>query len=405
MQNVKFKHIVNLSMTMTRDPGKHDGWGVVKSRIILEILKGNNTRNKLKIALGNDISRKDLNYHLATANNGLVYEGVLTERKGVISINTRSIESLSNALKYLINVPEFEKVFNETFADCLISGFDDSNRLYYHPMIKIADKSINADNWIMTGIRNPKIEDKLARSAVERFENHRGTTKMDAKLAYLAVVLYNYNRAKSTDSKGLIFSEINVGHFAGDHILELAKENFDYVKLAFFRVFDIFAGKEERFLDEVSETEKMCKEIVFNATAPFGMDIEAGYKLTLSSHIIKKFGLIDYFFNSSRTYSINPDGIPILSKRSGDDYVFLNLLHDGPGYRFIQIAETGEIKALLGKVDRHKTYYYSPKPEYEGLVIPERYIAEIIGTNDLTRIMKKNKLQNRRKTKLSKKDV
>ena len=151
------------------------------------------------------------------------------------------------------------------------------------------------------------------------------------------------------------------------------------------------------------EIERTCKEITFNATFPFNMDIETAHKITAVSIGIKSLGLLDSLFRSIYTYYVNPDGVPILRKADTEKIEFGELLHL-QGHRFIQIVETGEFKAILDDV-RDRKYNYSLRPKYGEKVIPEKHIVEILGTPTLNKIIDEYQRKEKRKLRKQKRGL
>ncbi len=114
---------------MKRKPGKHFKKGEIKGRIILEILKGKNTREKLKASLTPEyISTKDVDYHLTGTDikPGLIKKKILLERNGRLILNLHNVERLNEILiNYLLNYTEFRKALDLEFAVCYFSYLGD----------------------------------------------------------------------------------------------------------------------------------------------------------------------------------------------------------------------------------------------------------------------------------------
>jgi hypothetical protein len=122
-------------LTQSVGSNKRKGEGLFKGKIIREILKGNNTRQKVSNALSSEISKEDVKYHLSSSSNyGLVYQKILTEKKGILCLNRRNLKSVSEAMRYLSKLPEFKHAFSTAFAECFYSGYGES--LHYLGFVK-----------------------------------------------------------------------------------------------------------------------------------------------------------------------------------------------------------------------------------------------------------------------------
>ncbi len=139
---------------MRRKPGNHFKKGEIKGRIILEILRGQNTREKLKATLSPEyISTKDVDYHLIGTDlkPGLIRKKILLERNGKLILNIHNLERLNEILiGYLLNYPEFRKAFDLEFSVCYFSYLGDGITVL--PELK-SDYKIyrNFIHWVLFG--------------------------------------------------------------------------------------------------------------------------------------------------------------------------------------------------------------------------------------------------------------
>ena len=108
---------------MKRKPGKHAKPGEMKARILDLVISGCKGRLELKSELCSIVSTKDVDYHLAR-KGGLVTEGILSERKGLLNLNLADFSNAARALNYLIRIPEYEIALDSAFIQCLFSGFE-----------------------------------------------------------------------------------------------------------------------------------------------------------------------------------------------------------------------------------------------------------------------------------------
>lgn len=115
---------------MKKDRRKNLGWRVVKRKILLAVLEGHDTREKLKALLcPGTVSTKDIDHHLRGTQGkpGLIGRGLLRDKEGRLTLNLSSVGKLSEVLvDFLLEIPDYREALDLEFSVCYLSDFGDS---------------------------------------------------------------------------------------------------------------------------------------------------------------------------------------------------------------------------------------------------------------------------------------
>lgn len=115
---------------MPRSQGKNFGWRVVKGKILLAVINGYNSREKLKALLSPGmVSTKDIDHHLrgTELKPGLIRRGLLKEKGGELALNLSSVGKLSEIIvDFLLDIPGYKEALDLEFSACYLSDFGDS---------------------------------------------------------------------------------------------------------------------------------------------------------------------------------------------------------------------------------------------------------------------------------------
>ena len=250
-------------------------------------LRKEGDREKIKEALAYEVSGKDVNYHLSRNNNGLAFEGVITERKGVIAINKRSFESLSRAIGYLIKLRQYQKAFDTAFAECFYSGYGES--LHHLSVIRdMKEEGLFADPIAVTlpfllsehGVRVPwgladEKSDSIIGASIEIFRRARGVMNTKIQLSFIANVLGISEFQRDPESVTLLESSTFL--IGTDTMLRQARHKIDVTMGAFSRVVSMANGERDTFLGPVSENEKVMMQMSLMVVNVYGWNARIGH--------------------------------------------------------------------------------------------------------------------------------
>ena len=147
-----------------RSSRDHEEWGKIKSMILLELMKGPDTRTGLKLKIneqlkkegGLPISIKTIVRHLRDPNKkGLIDEKIVRERKGLLELPLNDPEEIAKFIDELSKNktigPRVSYFVDRAFAEAFLSPFGDRfvNNFRIH---ELTDKRIN-DN-----LNSPELE-------------------------------------------------------------------------------------------------------------------------------------------------------------------------------------------------------------------------------------------------------
>jgi len=147
-----------------RQKGKHEQWGEIKSRILLELMKGSDTRSGLKLKLNEQFKKeghkritiKTIVYHLRDPKkNGLIDMGIVKEKNGLLHLsltNPKKIATFIDELSKSKTVgPRVSYFIDRAFAEAFLSPFGD-RFINNFRISELTDKRIN-DN-----LNSPELE-------------------------------------------------------------------------------------------------------------------------------------------------------------------------------------------------------------------------------------------------------
>lgn len=177
---------------MKRGQGKNLGWMQIKKDIINAIIKGADSREKLKaIFTPHIVSSKDIDYHLrgTLEKPGLIRRGVLNDKKGKLTLNLQTASHLERLLsEYILSFSEFKRALDLEFSLCYLSDYGD-----FISLQPSSDEEYQAlsdyRGWVNGYVRDDKrmVEQRFIEFARKEFLKKRGPINDNDKLCYIIV--------------------------------------------------------------------------------------------------------------------------------------------------------------------------------------------------------------------------
>ena len=118
--------------------GKHEEWGEIKSRVLLELMKGPDTRSGLKLKLNEQFKKegykpitiKTIVYHLRDPKkNGLIDIGIVEEKNGLLKLSLTTPRKIAKFIDELSKNktigPRVSYFIDRIFAEAFLSPYGD----------------------------------------------------------------------------------------------------------------------------------------------------------------------------------------------------------------------------------------------------------------------------------------
>ena len=269
--------------------------GETKAKIIDAVIAGNDTREKLKKFFKDEVSRKDLNFHLSKNNNGLRFEGVLLEQNGKISLTVKNLDTIFRTVGYLIKLPQYKDAFDMAFAECFYSGFGESSRSlaisgYPNVVVNSSEGWLHNALYIMSGFgkRVPSYLPSdtrmlLTTEAIESFKKSRGNLDTVVQLSYISTVL---KLSKMTlDPKKTTLANASSSFTKVPEMIRESKINYKITLQAIVRIVDIANKRRKTFLGRVTKYEKVLLMLSYVTASLYNWNVsDAITKLAIPSY-------------------------------------------------------------------------------------------------------------------------
>jgi hypothetical protein len=269
--------------------------GETKAKIIDAVIAGNDSRAKLKAFFKDEVSRKDLNFHLSKNNNGLRFEHVLSEQNGKISLTVKTLDTIFRTVGYLIKLPKYKDAFDMAFAECFYSGFGESPRPlaisdYPNVAINSSEGWLRIAPHIMSGLgkRVPSCLPSDTRmlfteEAIESFEKRRGNLDTVVQLSYISTVLRLSK--KTLDPKKTTLANATSFFNTIPEMIRQSKINYKITVQAIARIVDIANKRRETFLDPITKYEKVLMMLSYVTASLYNWKVsDAVSKLAIPSY-------------------------------------------------------------------------------------------------------------------------